>query len=266
MLISFFLTTICLLSGKFGWVLQFTLIGLHFFLLPTLLKQYTSRKKIIIVCLPFILIFGVLVVYNYILFNNIHLIPILFISLFSLTLGLGIKNKIFYRTLISIIIIATGIYIYPNWLNYSFGYNEIERFRTFPDVSLVSEKKTSFKFSKGKLKVIDVWSSSCANCIKEFPEFEYLKKEYEVNKNLEFYSLNLPIKGDSLPRLIEQVSKYSFKSIFAEELESWGNLEITSVPKILIVDKDNRIVYRGYLNKKWYHFYNNIHSLIESNF
>lgn len=149
-----------------------------------------------------------------------------------------------------------------NWLTYTFD-NENPINKSFPKISLNDINDINFTFDKNKIIILDLWSSSCGVCIKEFPEFEKLSNRYKDNPNASFYTLNLPLKRDSTINLKSYVKDYKFNSLFTEDLDSWKKLENNTVPKLLILDKSLNIVYKGTLNDKWYLFYNNIDNLIK---
>lgn len=114
---------------------------------------------------------------------------------------------------------------------------------------------------KGKIIVLDLWSSSCGVCFKKFPDFEFQKEKYKNDHNVKFYSLNLRLKRDSKIDLKKYTEKYSFKTLYADE-KSWKILNNQTVPKLLIIDKNSNIVYKGTMHEKWYHFYKNFNSII----
>ena len=102
-------------------------------------------------------------------------------------------------------------------------------------------KEVSLERFKGKYVVIDVWASWCQPCKREFP---YLKKLEEKckNKNIVFVS----ISSDAQER------RWRFELGFLQEkltLQWWidgneefsRNFEITTLPRMIILDKEGRI-------------------------
>lgn len=267
-LIVVFSTLAVILSGAVNWLFQVT-VGLMIFLFSSFyLKQKLNKKSMIyfmILIIPFLTIYGYgIISTNQPFYSKLRVLPILIAPVIGLVFGYFIKfnlKSIFLCTLMSSLL---GYILMPNWIAYT-SDDENPISKPFPDLKLIDIKGNPFELPKNKTVVIDIWSSSCGVCIKEFPEFEELVNNYKDNKDVEFISLNLPLRRDKNKDIKKYVNKYKFKSIFAQNINSWEKLDNNTVPKILIVNPENVIIYKGSLYTKWYYFYNNIYNLIEKN-
>ncbi|WP_290700939.1 TlpA disulfide reductase family protein [Lacinutrix sp.] len=261
-------TLIAVFSAALGWIVQFFLVAIFYYYgsLYLMSKDNTKNKNrfnLLILVLPFILLYG------YVFFvnpsPNLKVLPILVFPVISLFLGyLTFKkgNNSYYLFFYTIIFVFLTVFGMPNWINYiSDVENPINK--PFPELSIKDINNNSFFFKKDKVIIIDLWSSSCGICIKKFPEYEKLMLKYKEDDRVRFYTLNLPLARDSLIDIKSYVRDYEFNSLFVVDDDSRKKLDNKSVPKLLIVDKLNKIVYKGSLNDKWYEFYNDIDDLIE---
>lgn len=262
---SFTITLIALFSGALGWVFQFIVISVIYLHLGYFIKNNTSKNKVLfflIFTIPFTLIYGIVLISQKSI--NLKVIPIFLAPIVFYLTGYFFQKKTKKELgAISLLIIILGFFFIINWINFV-SHKTITNIDKFPEISIVNENLEKFNFNSRKIKIIDVWSSSCSICIKKFPEFENLKIRYENNTNIEFFSLNLPLKKDSLINIKNYTKNYSFKKLYATELDSWEQLNIKGVPIFLVLDKKNNLVYKGSLNASWYDLYNNIHKIIKS--
>ncbi|WP_340199710.1 TlpA family protein disulfide reductase [Ascidiimonas sp. W6] len=161
---------------------------------------------------------------------------------------------------IGVLITFINFLFIQNW--FAFAFEEDFKVQQFPELALLKSDKSPYNLEKDKVLILDLWSTSCGSCIEKFPDYEKLNKKYANNKDVKFYTLNLPIPRDSVLTASKIVAKYEFETLFAADKSAWKTLGIKKVPQYLIVNKDAKIVYRGRLHDKWYHFYNNIDHLI----
>ncbi|ULC59981.1 TlpA family protein disulfide reductase [Flaviramulus sp. BrNp1-15] len=267
-ILSILTTLIAIFSGAINWVFQFICVGILYFISTMLLFRNGFFKKkplyAVVIIIPFLLIYGFVVIGRLIQYNEVHTLPILIIPIISVLFGylfsfFNLKNS--SKLIYAIIIIIIGYIGMPNWLNFAFDKeNPINE--PFPELVLSDINQKPFKLKGNKVIILDLWSTSCGICIKKFPDFEKLMLDYKNDSEVEFYTLNLPLKRDSIRDITSYVSKYKFQSLFAEKYDSWSKLNNETVPKILILNKNKNIVYKGRMNDKWYHFYNNIENLI----
>ncbi len=270
-ILSIIITLISVFSGAINWKNQFVIVSLLYFLstLFLLKSEKIEGKKIInilILLLPFVLLYNYSAIGNIFKFNRFHtlpigLSPIVFVLIAILYSKFKLNKK--YLVLVSLFI---GLFTYigmANWLVF-LGNSEKPINKNFPELIITDINNNIVNLKKGKIIVLDLWATNCGNCFKKFPYFENLQLKYKNDDSIEFYTLNLPLKRDSTLNVKKYVDKYKFKSLFAKELDSWKKLNNKTVPKTLILDKDLKITYQGSMNDKWYIFYNNIHSIIKN--
>lgn len=242
----YFLTGL-IFKGNHIWI---SLI-LIFILVNTFYFFYRKANSFIygfcLLVLPFIMFLLVISYYagylrtiSYIIF-----IPI------SSVLGYSIRNKNFIYSIITGILLSffVAFIFIPNQRNY-FVNLDSKRDTIFPQISLVDEKNMAIEMPNDKIIVLDFWNTSCGVCFKKFPEFEKLYLNFKDNPDVQFYSVNVPLKRDSFEDTIELVNRlgYKYQTIYAtlpEDIER--KLKIESYPKFIIV-KNNRIRFSGYLD------------------
>ena len=258
-------------SGVFGQVLRFFVITILYCLGVFLLKHSPFQKKstgILVYALPFLLLMIPTEIYSQ-LYKNYSGIP-MFLGgvlgiLFAIKLSNSSNKKIIYSLLIATFFIGIITYFLPNYYVYiKHKKNEIENTQ-LPNIVLYDEtnKMVDLQSFKNKITVLDVWSSSCGVCIRDFPEFEKLKNEYKKDTAITFYSLNLPNKRDNRGFVSKFTSEYSFSKLYADN-KVQEKLKIKSVPKCVIIDKNLKIRYIGFFNTGSTNLYYNFNSIIKT--
>lgn len=104
---------------------------------------------------------------------------------------------------------------------------------------------------KGKIVVLDAWSTSCIPCIQEFPNLVALQKD--LPKEVACISLNLDyigVKNKPPEYYREKVLKFLVKQdaafdniLCSEESEQmFEKLEIPSIPAVFVYDRSGKLV------------------------
>ena len=104
---------------------------------------------------------------------------------------------------------------------------------------------------KGKVVVVDAWSTSCIPCMKEFPNLVALHQQH--GKDVACVSLNLDYIGLSAkpPEFYrERVLKFltdkkaEFDNVLSsvESDKMYENLEIPSIPAVFVYDRQGKLV------------------------
>ena len=114
---------------------------------------------------------------------------------------------------------------------------------------------------RGKIVVLDCWSTSCPPCVREFPGLVTLQKEYGdsvVCLSLSFDYEGFGVPEDALPpvqKFLEKVSAGSIENLLnrdgADSL--YTKMNLTSVPVVMVWDRDGTMVQQfddDYANKK----------------
>jgi len=199
--------------------------------------------------------------------ENAAALPIPIFSIASILLAVLItdlkKYKLSFIGLYFLFLISLSYWAYPNWVHYTFD-TENPIYKDFPkELVLYDENGIIYDLTKnkGKVIVLDLWSTACGVCIKKFPDFEKQKNRYKNNPNVKFFVVNLALKRDSTINVKKYVKDYSFKTLYTDS-NSWQILENRSVPKILIINKKLKIVYKGIMLDKKFDFYKNFNTII----
>ncbi len=104
---------------------------------------------------------------------------------------------------------------------------------------------------KGKIVVIDAWSTSCVPCIKEFPNLVALHKSQAadvacVSLNLDYIGLKAKPPEFYRDRVTKFLTKHeaTFDNVLcSEEIESvCEKLGVPSIPAVLVYDRAGKLV------------------------
>ena len=118
------------------------------------------------------------------------------------------------------------------------------------DLKSVDQLKELIASKKGKVVVVDAWSTYCDPCMKEFPGLVGLHKKYGPEK-IACISFCMNYVGlgkveDEIEPVIEFLRKQgaTFDNILSTDEDSVVNkkLDIKSVPAIFIYDRDGKLV------------------------
>lgn len=263
--ISIALSTI--LMGVISWSYQLIVTILVFYLIQIIiLKTPIFKNKVkfsLIVFLPIIIAYGVGLIYED---DILHVLPIYLFMVITPVLTFFLYKINFVKSFVLVLIICfVGFVFMENWLIFSFK-REMNPY-TFPELNismLDSNSKQDFEIEEGNAYVIDLWTTSCRNCIEDFPKFEKLKLDYKHNDEIKFYTLNLPMPNDNIDNVIKYTHKYDFGKLIGDDRKlAEKGFGINKYPNYVVVNRNKEIIYVGWLNEKWYDFYNNIHYLLK---
>ena len=119
------------------------------------------------------------------------------------------------------------------------------------DLKTVDEVKALIASKKGKVVVMDAWSTYCDPCMKEFPGLVALHKKYGPEK-LACISLCVNyVEGvtkvdEEVEPIMEFLTKMgaTFDNVLATETDElvYKKLDFPSVPAIFIYDRDGKLV------------------------
>lgn len=94
-----------------------------------------------------------------------------------------------------------------------------------------------------KIVVIDVWSQYCAQCFKDFPVFEELKKSWAHDTTIVFYNIYIELGGENF-EACDIKHEYDFTILKTDE-SFYESLKISGLPKYYII-YDGKMVYEGF--------------------
>lgn len=190
---------------------------------------------------------------------------ILFVPVVAYLSWIYIKTE--KRLLIGItiicVIICAPLFFLPNLYSYYLNSNAKQNM-TLPELGWLDSNKEPIQLPKDKVVVLDFWNTGCVPCFKKFPEFEDLYLDYKNNPEVEFYSVNVPLKRDvfsSTKKLMDSLN-YQFKTIYTTSAANAKKLPISGYPTFMII-KNNQIRFSGYQNNGFNIFVYNSKSEID---
>ena len=249
-------------GGNHRWIFSLTLPSI--FVLSFLLFNKIEKKEHLKLGLTIILpIFLIFFITSFFAGFSRTLMYLIFIPI-SVYLGWLFSNRKSILTLIfSFILFAfVGLILFPNLfvLQNNIGVHTNE---AFDGISLINKNKESIELDKSKIIVLDFWTTSCGICFKKFPDLEKYYLEFKNNPNVEFYSINVPLKRDEFSKVVKLVDdlNYKFPTLYATSIKEVENLGIYAYPHLLII-KNGKLRYDGRLETDKYIFVNHLKSEI----
>ncbi|APZ93662.1 TlpA family protein disulfide reductase [Fuerstiella marisgermanici] len=106
---------------------------------------------------------------------------------------------------------------------------------------------------KGKVVVVDLWSTSCLPCMTEFPHLVELHEKYGddivcMSFNLDYAGIKSKPPSYYRPRVEEflQSRKAEFRNIMStvDAIEVFDQLKMNSIPAVLVYGKDGKLAKR----------------------
>jgi thiol-disulfide isomerase/thioredoxin len=281
-------------------ILLYTLMDFIYFNNQLVFADYIDTIKLYVVALSIVLYLNLLYIFysgikdkrklDFILLASPYLLTFLIanilssniprtIDLFYLCLGTTLvffkfKENSFINNRKYVIIIFYGFvvltypYVYEN-INYNYHKNKPESVKverelnfTLTDIHNLRYKLSDFK---SKTVCIDMWSSTCGGCIRSMPEFEELNLHFKNNPDYKIISLFCPMKEHQTYEWFLNYIKEDFNyniDYYYIDRQSFKKLGIYQFPEFILVNKNNRIVYRGLVTYKQSTF-DNIYDKLE---
>ena len=110
---------------------------------------------------------------------------------------------------------------------------------TFKDIN---GKEVSFKDFRGKYVFIDVWTTTCGSCIREFPHLRKLEEDMK-GKNIVFISISLEKNWDTWVKMVKDRKLEGLQWNVADSKSFKDEYEISGMPFFIVIDKEGKIVY-----------------------
>lgn len=202
------------------------------------------------------------------------ILPILIINTYLLTRGVDIRISIpstastlvgvfvgylltkISRTprltvLIVYVIICTvsagPVYKYwAHWMN--FGSVSPEADEALPDFELRTENGMVINKDSlyNKVIILDFWNTGCGPCYKKFPMLQDYKNKYKSYENVVFYSVNIPIRQETMLSMERRLTDYDFAQLLAPSDSTAKLFKVRVYPTVLLIN-NGRIIMRGEL-------------------
>lgn len=149
--------------------------------------------------------------------------------------GLGIVSAL----LIVIITCYVQFYGYDRWINFlSYGPPVNERI-ALPELSFRTKNGEAFgnELFRGKVVVLDFWTTTCGACFQEFPKLQLLSNTYSGSDQVNIYAVNIPLKRDTVNQSYKMLEKFqfSFANLNSNDSLIMKKLNIQFVPMTFIV-------------------------------
>ena len=234
-----------------------------------------SVRSFLLISCPYILFLLLIVIISS---NLPRLVDIIFI-LFGITIiYCYFKKKIDIKKVLLVIslycIVLTPLYVisYDNIL-YLVSKNKMleeEKLDSF-NLKIIDKNGKILVLSdfKDKTILVDMWSSACGNCIKSMPDFEKLNSSFKNDYDYKIISLYCPISEEQtyewFKKYIDMKFYYNIDFYYID-FESFNKLNIKQFPEFLIINKNNKMVYRGQISYLRYvsdNIYNKLKSVNE---
>ena len=246
----------------------------HTWLLPIMSLLYffigifsKNKKQLLLLSVPFLLLMALTLFLKDAL-TSIILLYLMVLPISAL-LGYFYKNKSIFHGLVFVVLITlVFFYGFDNWNSYIRNYNARVNEKA-PTIELLTKIDVKIKLDtiQNKVIVLDFWTTSCGVCFKKFPDYEKVYLEFKNNPNIIMYSVNIPIKRDTLFKTKELVKKldYKFPTLYADSDEIPNSLGFNRYPHLTIL-KNGKIRYNGRLevaeNVKIYNIRSEIERLL----
>jgi thiol-disulfide isomerase/thioredoxin len=237
-----------LLSGYFNWPIQFSINAFSILAILYFFKNDYLYYKLLLLISP--ILYSILTIID----KNYHTIPISISPFLLLLIHEFLFKKITNNWFLIILFSLTSFlsYIFMIWwLDYYFNkdnYNLINSKLPYFQTTSSNNLSDELYSINDTIKVIDCWTTNCGNCITGFSKYSEIQNVY-LNKKVKFYTLNFPIKRDSIIKTKKILSKNYDRgnNLFANDTNAINLLKIPAVPLYMIV-KNGEILYFGNTN------------------
>ncbi|MFM7645865.1 MAG: TlpA disulfide reductase family protein [Sphingomonadales bacterium] len=263
-ILHFFL---CTFSGALGWNMQTLVVSLSStIVIGLVIKKYQFSMGIAALSvLPFFLVYAAGSIYV----GSLQTFPIwiwgIICSLVSLYL-FSSRATLLLPVLFSILMPLFGYYIvWPN--HFAYLQFEVSPGRYKPLLTKIVDAEDQLfdlRRYKGKVVLIDVWHSSCGNCIAQFPTVQALSDYYRNDTNVVVLTINYPLDRDKGIKPTDLTSQYTFKKLYFATTDTMSDFIATYVPITLILDRNLTCKYAGPLNTDWNVIVNNVYGFVKA--
>jgi len=139
---------------------------------------------------------------------------------------------------------------YGRWLDYlSFGSFSYTVSEEVPEFNIVNPKGSDFtnKDLNGKIVIFDFWNTHCGVCFQKFPMLQEKFIKYMNTPGIEFYAVNIPVRGDSIGSAKKVMNEYSytFPVLIARSDSLAKRFNVFVYPTVIIIRNGMEIIFRG---------------------
>lgn len=273
------------LQSEYTSQIKFITIAITYVISGTLLAKYSPNysRDYWWLTMPMLIFIGG----SSIPFGSYGAIPSIFLTFFATYIG-----KVFYQSFsdkslkssISILAFYTlailclalyGVSNYEVWLAQK-EYDKNGSIKGFTFRNIKNSETLDLNKIKGKIIVLDFWTTNCGICFKKFKDLEEVHKKYKNNPNIEVLAVNLPldsrgkVESDSLffNRVKTHVYNkgYTFPVFKADSSFTYYKeaFDINGVPQIIVLNQQSKVQYKGLLHTDKFIKVDNIYNIIEN--
>jgi len=193
------------------------------------------------------------------------IIYIIFLPL-TFWLALYLKNKSWVSKIgYSALLVLVGIYGFTNLFFFITTFNA-HNVKDAPKIELFLSDNSQVRIDTihNKVIVLDFWTTSCGLCYQKFAAYEELYLKYKDNPKVELYTVNIPIKRDTIgyAKLRIESYDYSFPNLYADSDTLPKSFGFNKYPHLIIV-KNGKTRFNGLLILDKELFVNNLEDEIE---
>ena len=131
------------------------------------------------------------------------------------------------------------------------GFVEMQHARGVPDVPFIDEagKTQTLKQHQGKLVLVNLWATWCAPCLREIPELQHLKQEYQ-GKNIAIVPISIDEEPKDVRPFLTQHNFSDYQTWFDPTQNIEQIIPANVVPATYFFDAKGNLVgfVRGYLD------------------
>lgn len=247
--------------GAFNHSLKFFCqIWIYYYIFQYLSSYYGEKEILtilIFLAIPAIIIYGSIYLY---LPHSPYKLPSLISPLIGIIIGFILlklkrdhKVLITYSlVLITLLISFSGFKIWLHKFNYGTFTGKVGVVPS-PNFHLKDGNNNIINIkslNNNRMVILDFWTTSCTPCFKNFPLFESYFKKYKDDSSINFFSVNIPNRGESIG-VAENIIKdlgYTFPVLYTPNDSILNLLNFNIVPTVIVIDKHKNIIYRGDLN------------------
>ena len=254
--------------------------GIAYFCFGLLLFSKSKLNKLLIafgLVLPFFLFYvGVSYISNGLWEVMLAVFLFVLIAVFLSFLLIKFKGSILFSKknqivfIVLFLIITGGNYIFMmNWTEYLYTRNtSLPADISFSDTFIDRDNNTITQEDlKGKIVVLDLWTTSCSVCFKKFPEFEKFYMKNKDRDDLLIYAVNLPYSILEMDKIESMINKFDYNFPFLISKNNFqyyrDRYNINGVPAIIILNKKGEMVYNSSLNNNPLVIVNNLQTLVD---
>jgi len=252
-------------GGNHHWMIFFSLTG-TFLISVYLFRRYPRQQHLFIsllLVLPIILSLTVVSIPKTFLLSSTYII---FIPVSCYLAFIFYKKEKLITMILSFILFVLISFIYfPNQLLY-WSNKQSRDISDYTEIVLLNKDQNTVRLDDSKITILDFWHTACVVCFEKFPDFEKSYLKFKDNPNIEFYSVNVPIRGNTHEKTVALVNKldYKFPTLYTTSREEAEKNGLYEYPTIYII-KDGKITYKGPLETRPHIFFYNFNNEIERN-